>query len=437
MSVTVKSGYGVDVEIGEKLGEGGQGVVYRVKYNGEDKAMKIYKPGSLHDPKAFYANLKHNVATDSPDSAFLWPLDTIPPIAGKDPSVFGYIMDLRPSGFYDLSKFYNGANHKTFSSFTAVVDACLQIVSAFRILHNKGYSYQDLNDGNFFINPTTGKVLICDNDNVAPNKTHTGILGTPRYMAPEIVRGYCGAGEKMLPDTMTDRYSLATILFLTITMSHPLEGRRFLVPCLDDEGENKLYGIDPVFILDPDDASNRPVKGVHNNIGLIWPELPDYMRSAFTRAFSKESLFDPQKRITENEWQELLIHFRSDIVHCSCGNDIFVLDPANPVCPNCGKAIPPFRTLQLNGCKYSLPLIPGKIVFLSQVGSTNVADAAKPVIRVVSSSDGGKIYMQNISGGEIDCLTPSGRTVPVGLNALVPANPDLALRFSNGIVKVL
>ena len=28
-------------------------------------------------------------------------------------------------------------------------------------------SYQDLNDGNFFIDPQTGKVLICDNDNVA------------------------------------------------------------------------------------------------------------------------------------------------------------------------------------------------------------------------------------------------------------------------------
>ena len=30
-----------------------------------------------------------------------------------------------------------------------------------------GYSYQDLNDGNFFINPQSGDVLICDNDNVA------------------------------------------------------------------------------------------------------------------------------------------------------------------------------------------------------------------------------------------------------------------------------
>lgn len=36
------------------------------------------------------------------------------------------------------------------------------------MLHRHGYSYQDLNDGNFFINPESGDVLICDNDNVMP-----------------------------------------------------------------------------------------------------------------------------------------------------------------------------------------------------------------------------------------------------------------------------
>jgi DNA-binding helix-hairpin-helix protein with protein kinase domain len=41
-----------------------------------------------------------------------------------------------------------------------MVNAALNITAGFRALHNKGYSYQDLNDGNFFINPQNGNVLI-------------------------------------------------------------------------------------------------------------------------------------------------------------------------------------------------------------------------------------------------------------------------------------
>ena len=36
------------------------------------------------------------------------------------------------------------------------------------------------------IHPETGDVLICDNDNVAPEGVTSGILGKARYMAPEL-----------------------------------------------------------------------------------------------------------------------------------------------------------------------------------------------------------------------------------------------------------
>ena len=80
----------------------------------------------------------------------------------------------------------------------------MNIVTAFRILHNRGYSYQDLNDKNFFVNPQTGDVKIADNDNVAPFGKNMGIMGKPRYIAPEVVVG------ENLPNTASDRYSLAS-----------------------------------------------------------------------------------------------------------------------------------------------------------------------------------------------------------------------------------
>jgi hypothetical protein len=49
-----------------------------------------------------------------------------------------------------------------FKNLYALVTASINIVNAFRQLHRAGKSYQDLNDGAFFINVANGDVLVCD-----------------------------------------------------------------------------------------------------------------------------------------------------------------------------------------------------------------------------------------------------------------------------------
>ena len=68
-------------------------------------------------------------------------------------------------------------------------------------------SYQDLNDGNFFIDVSNGDILICDNDNVTPDgmKNAGNIGGKPGYMAPEIV---CG---KSHPNSLTDCHLASSV----------------------------------------------------------------------------------------------------------------------------------------------------------------------------------------------------------------------------------
>ena len=53
-------------------------------------------------------------------------------------------MELRPGEYQDFSRFLLAKVH--FSSIDAVIHAALCIVSGFRALHNRGYSYQDLNE---------------------------------------------------------------------------------------------------------------------------------------------------------------------------------------------------------------------------------------------------------------------------------------------------
>jgi serine/threonine protein kinase len=313
------------VVVEHKLGEGGQGAVYHVNYDGKPKALKWYSGKKFKDPKKFYANLENNIKKGKPTNAFLWPED----ITEHKGDAFGYIMDLRPAEYKDFSRFLIGK--EGFTSITAMTNAAMQITSGFRELHTKGYSYQDLNDGNFFINPKTGDVLICDNDNVSEYGKNSGIAGKARYMAPEIIE----KGAK--PDIKTDRFSLSVVLFLLWTNNHPLEGKAACPVCMDAKHERKIYGENPVFVWDPDDNSNRPVQGLHKGAIVRWPFLPVYVQDQFIKAFSKDVLKNPANRITETEWLRIFIRMRSEIFKCSCG-EIYFADPVNNnPCPSCKK----------------------------------------------------------------------------------------------------
>jgi DNA-binding helix-hairpin-helix protein with protein kinase domain len=329
---------GNSAEIIKKLGEGGQGWVYLLDYNGKKMALKWYKDGVLKNPAGFCANLENNIKKGPPAPNFLWPKDLV-----KRGNNFGYIMDLRPDDYKDFSKILlgrevvkNQIQKLRWPGISLMVNAALNITKGFRELHRYGYSYQDLNDGNFFINLDTGAVLICDNDNVSEYGQNSGIAGKARYMAPEVVVG------KKMPGPETDTFSLAVVLFRLFVVDHPLEGAATLDPerpCLTDKMERYYYGEHPVFIFDDADFSNRPVQGIHQGAFMRWPCLPAYAQKQFKRAFSQEALHDPSRREAESEWLRLFIRMRGEVWKCpSCGN-VYFADPASPnPCPGCGKA---------------------------------------------------------------------------------------------------
>jgi DNA-binding helix-hairpin-helix protein with protein kinase domain len=304
------------VVVGKKLGEGGQGAVYEVDFNGAKKALKWYSGKKISNPKKFYENLENNIKKGKPSSAFLWP----EAITEKQGEAFGYIMDLRPPAYKDFSRFLIG--REGFATMNSIIRTALQMTAGFRALHQKGYSYQDLNDGNFFIDPANGNVLICDNDNVSEHGRSSGIAGKARYMAPEIVVG------KGQPGMQTDAFSLSLILFLLWASGHPLEGKAACVPCMDSRYEKRIYGENPVFVYDPKDDSNRPVQGIHKGVISKWPDLPVYLQETFIKAFSKEVLKDPQSRIIEQEWLRIFIRMRGEIDKCACGA-VYFADPVN------------------------------------------------------------------------------------------------------------
>lgn len=410
---------GIPAKVVKYLAGGGQGDVYIVEYNGEKKAMKWYKPGALKDPNKFYESLENK--GKSPDKAFLWPLAVTEKLDGS----FGYIMDLRPEGYYELCDFMLAK--VKFPSFKAAVEACIRIVTAFRLLHNNGYCYQDMNDGNFFINPQTGDVLICDNDNVSPNRTDTFILGTPRYMAPEIVLSL----DK--PNTQTDRFSLAVVLFMILCMNHPFEGERWLAPCLTPEMERMLYGSGATFLFDKDDASNRPVAGVHDNVISRWGYMPSYMQDAFLEAFSRDAIRNPAKRLREVDWLRVLVRFQSEIVRCpNCQNEVFIKNAANTECDDCRKMVPVRNTLKL--ADYSITAAKGTRIYRCQIDRTcNANDALDRIgVIVAKENDPSMLGFRNMTQTILVATTPSGNTRQVKPGDIIPLKPGIKFQTADG-----
>ena len=288
------------------LGAGGQGEVYDVECNGQHYALKWYFKGSAtgRQKKMLEAIIAHG----APDNSFLWPMELVVPATG---GLFGYIMPLRPKNYksiVDLMK------KKINPSFYVLCRTAFNLTKGYQRLHGTGAKYQDISFGNLFFNPDNGDVLICDNDNVSyDNSKPGGVLGTPGFMAPEIVRG-----EKR-PSKDTDRYSLAVLLFYLFMVNHPLEGKlEASIKCMDMAARVKLYGTDPVFIFDPDNKSNRPVKGIHDNANIYWPMYPEKLRQLFTKSFTT-GLTEPSKRVTEPEWMTLFANMMSGQIMCGCG----------------------------------------------------------------------------------------------------------------------
>lgn len=395
---------GNPVTILRQLGEGGQGFVYEVDYGGDKKALKWYKAIGMGDtPETFRKVLKKNIERKAPSPEFLWPQDLTQWVDGR----FGYIMDLKPQGYYEIWQFQ--LCRVRFASFQVAVDAMLKIVSAFRILHNQGYTYRDLNDGNFFINPKTGDVRVADNDNVAPQDVQNGIRGKPRYMAPEVVNG-------SLPDVYSDRYSMALILYMLLCLNHPLEGSRYLTPGLTEAKKKKLYGTEPIFMMDPNAGTNGPHPQVHKNSINIWKFLPDYMRKLFLRAFSRTALLENRAaRPEEIDWLKALTRLRNDIVACQCGNEIIASNAGRCKCDSCGKTISIPCRLELPGG--NAPAVRGTRIYRCQLGPCRVQDALEPigVVGVKKGMDG--LFLRNMTDfrwyGEDKLTVAPGELLPV------------------------
>jgi serine/threonine protein kinase len=315
----LRSGSGKPTIIIRALGSGGQGEVYLADWGDAGQfAVKWYYPQSATPEQR--SALQMLIKDSAPSAKFLWPLDLVDDPGSES---FGYIMPLREGRYRGLHEYVSG---RVSVNFSTLINVGLEVTKAYRDLHVRGLCYRDISFGNAFFDPNSGEVLICDNDNVAVNRSVVGgVLGTPDFMAPELV-----SGDEKRPSTQTDLYSLGVLLFYLFHLSHPLMGKKVLkVHCWDIAARNMLFGKDAAFIFDPRDQSNAAVGLDVDPIGEAggtalkwWPLYPAPFRNTFLKAFT-DGLKDADRRVTELEWLETLTGLRNAMFRCSCGSPNF------------------------------------------------------------------------------------------------------------------
>lgn len=415
------------------LGEGGQGEVYRVSVEGRSAAMKWYYPQFTTAQQK--SSLETLVKKRAPTNRFLWPIELV---SAPRKQGFGYLMPLREpryKGIADLMK------RRIDPSFRALATAGFELAHSFLQLHSKGLCYRDISFGNVFFDPETGEVLICDNDNVSVDGANPGgVLGTPRFMAPEVVRG------DAYPSIQTDLFSLSVLLFYIFVVHHPLEGQKeLMIHSFDLPAMTQLYGSEPVFIFDPYETSNRPVQGFHDNAFYFWPIYPQFLRDLFIKAFT-DGIHDPTHgRIREGEWRVAMIQLRDCIHYCqSCGTENFYQgnggeDSGNTagICWNCNKRLKlPFR-IRLG--KHIIMLNHDTQLFPHHVDDRSLYDFSRPVAAVSRHPEHPEVWgLRNLSDENWSCTTvrdPQPAEVPPGLNLTL--QPGTEINFGKVIGEII
>lgn len=402
------------------LDSGAQGEVYEAQWEGHSVALKWYRPSLATEAQR--ASIMELIRRRSPHRSFIWPMG-LATVAGE--TNFGYIMPLLESRFVGMHTYMQG---QVEPSFQARATAGYHLARSFLKLHTAGFCYRDINFNNIFFDPDSGDIRIIDNDNVAINGQPAGnVLGTYRFMAPEVLRG-------APPSTDTDLYSLAVLLFYIFMLHHPLDGaREVAIHALNEAAMRRLYGDEPVFIFDPDDDSNRPDPLYHQMALRYWPIYPQFLRDRFVQAFSTGIRNPRHGRVRESVWQRDMVNLRDAIMYCGhCHAETFYDASCSVTCWSCEQTViqPPRLEMEHN---VTVMLNPDTRLFPHHIdGGLQRYNFSAPVAEVSQHPQKPDVWgLHNLSGRTWTALQPDGCLLEVESGRVCRLRVNTVIDFGN------
>lgn len=227
------------------------------------------------------------------------------------------------------------------------------ISRAVRRMHAAGLAHSDLSYKNVLIDPVTGSACVIDVDGlVVPGKYPPDVVGTPDFIAPEVVMTNHLSKEdpkRFLPSIATDKHALAVLIYMYLLYRHPLRGGK--IHDMDDpqKDENMGMGEKALFVEHPTDHSNQVKSNQLKSSQLPWADPSQisyqvtgpYLTELFNKSFI-EGLHEPSKRPSANDWETALVKTVDLIQPCynaACSQKWYVFDnTTQPKCPFCNTA---------------------------------------------------------------------------------------------------
>ena len=256
-------------------------------------------------------------------------------------------------------KWFASANHQAKhldqrerGNWRSYLTTCIKIARAVRRMHMAGLAHSDLSYKNVLVDPSGGNACIIDIDGlVVPGKYPPDVLGTPDFIAPEVIATLklppTDKG-RALPRIETDRHALSVLTYMYLLYRHPLKGRK--IHHVDPNRDEELaMGQKALFVEHPTDDSNRPNLDAARPGDLPWADLTrmpcaltgPYLKELFDRAFV-DGLHNPSQRPSADDWEVALVKTVDLIQPCpnqQCHQQWFVFDnTTKPVCPFCKTA---------------------------------------------------------------------------------------------------
>jgi len=299
--ITITAESGSKYRLVKQAGCGAQGVVY--EESSGKYMVKLYYPSHCQDIEDDVIERLHFIMNIEIPANFVSVVDII------NQPYTGYVMEkvcdhqplnsyLIPDNKIPFCEWYNkglGLYERLFVGYI--------IAKAFGELEKSNLSYCDISGNNILVKISKGaSVKMIDIDNIyIAGKGKAAVLGTPRYIAPEIIQ------RKRNPDVLSDNYSLAVILFELLRVGHPYISDKVLDGTPEDE-DTALQG-NADYVTDDNSTNMLPSKIV----------LTDKLEALFSRCFvegKKNRLCRPSAR----EFENALLEASNKVIKCpSCG----------------------------------------------------------------------------------------------------------------------
>lgn len=230
---------GYDIE--ERIGKGGMASVYRARQHTFDRhvALKVLKPDLSEDESFCQRFVQESLI-----------------VAKLHHSNIVQVYDVGEfqNNFFIAMEYLNGGDlNSRLSKGIAIRDTVTiikQAASALDFAHQKGIIHRDIKPDNIMFREDGAAVLtdfgIAKELDSDMNLTQTGlIVGTPKYMAPEQIRGDVASAQ-------ADIYALGILLFQCLTDHVPFEGKDMVATAYKHFNE-------PVPALPPLIAAFQPI----------------------------------------------------------------------------------------------------------------------------------------------------------------------------------